>query len=236
MADPDLIRHTTLWKDDGSIVVQVGETLFKLHRSVLSAESKVFSGMFDAVAPDTDGTEEKPLVLEQVSATVFANLITIIYTVWVEKDSALSTEEYMDVLRLAHKLHFFNVHRVVLDLLPSRLTIEQRLHLAMSHTGVDEWGAAAFEQLVYAIDLEERGDGSDLLESDVWSKVYRTRLRVLKARVGETFCSTTHGRLDKHIWRPKSDGPYEIYVKCCCKAPSEPILVQNSWTEILALI
>ncbi|KAH7096686.1 hypothetical protein BKA62DRAFT_490585 [Auriculariales sp. MPI-PUGE-AT-0066] len=192
MAGRDLIRHTAMWKDDGSIVIQVGDVLFKPHRSVLAAESEIFSGMFEAVAPGSDGTEEKPLVLQEVEAPAFACLLAMIYTPWSEKRSAMTTEDYIAVLRLAHKLRFTGVHEIVSDLLPPRLSIEQRLQLAISDAGVDQWGQLAFTELVLAVDVE----GTGQLPTEIWIRIYRARLQVIRARAaltrtpGVTICPT----------------------------------------------
>ncbi|KAH7096682.1 hypothetical protein BKA62DRAFT_718887, partial [Auriculariales sp. MPI-PUGE-AT-0066] len=138
--------------------------------------------MFAATAAGRDGTEEEPLRLEQVSATTFADLMTMIYTVWTAEESPTSVDGYINILRLAHKFQFANIHRVVKKLLPSRLSIEQRLHLAITSCDVDEWGETAFSDLVFAADIEDAADGSSLLPESFWLRIFRTRMQIVRFR------------------------------------------------------
>jgi len=46
-----LTRHPDLWYDDGSIVLNAETTLFRVHRTTLSAHSTVFSDMFSVPQP-----------------------------------------------------------------------------------------------------------------------------------------------------------------------------------------
>ena len=51
-------RHPDLWYDDGSIVLKAETTLFRVHRTTLSAHSTVFSDMFSIPQPpDQDAIE-----------------------------------------------------------------------------------------------------------------------------------------------------------------------------------
>lgn len=44
-------RHPDLWFDDGSIVLKVQSTMFKVHRSLLCSHSTVFADMFSVCQP-----------------------------------------------------------------------------------------------------------------------------------------------------------------------------------------
>jgi len=46
-----LTRHPDLWYNDGSIVLNAETTLFRVHRTILSAYSTVFSDMFSNPQP-----------------------------------------------------------------------------------------------------------------------------------------------------------------------------------------
>jgi len=47
---------TDFWFEDGSVVLQVESTLFRVHQSILSMHSDVFQGMFSVPQPTvTDG-------------------------------------------------------------------------------------------------------------------------------------------------------------------------------------
>ena len=45
-ASDSAIRHEKLWFNDGSIVLSVQQTLFRVHRSVLCLHSEIFANMF----------------------------------------------------------------------------------------------------------------------------------------------------------------------------------------------
>ena len=49
-----LTHSPDLWFDDGSVVLHVESTLFKVHRSILSSNSEVFCGMFSVPQPPTN--------------------------------------------------------------------------------------------------------------------------------------------------------------------------------------
>ncbi|EKM48685.1 uncharacterized protein PHACADRAFT_266208, partial [Phanerochaete carnosa HHB-10118-sp] len=48
-----LNRSPDVWYDDGNVVLQVDDTLFKLYKGILSNESAVFQDMFSLPQPDT---------------------------------------------------------------------------------------------------------------------------------------------------------------------------------------
>lgn len=51
-------RSTDLWFDDGNIVLCVGNTLFRVHRSVLCANSPIFKDMFSLPSSQPQNGEE----------------------------------------------------------------------------------------------------------------------------------------------------------------------------------
>ena len=53
-----LTHSPDLWFDDGSIVLHVESTLFKVHRSILSSNSEVFCDMFGVLQPSTTNTSD----------------------------------------------------------------------------------------------------------------------------------------------------------------------------------
>ncbi len=52
MAFQDLVKHP-LWFDDGSIVIIVENTGFRVHRTLLASHSEVFRQMFSLPQPET---------------------------------------------------------------------------------------------------------------------------------------------------------------------------------------
>ena len=73
-------RHPDLWFDDGSIVLNVETTLFRVHRTTLSKHSTVFEDMFSIPQPPDQATIEGcPIVKKPDSARDFAYLLKALY-------------------------------------------------------------------------------------------------------------------------------------------------------------
>lgn len=54
-----LVRHPTLWLDDGNVVLVVENTGFRVHRGILSKHSDVFRDMFSVPQPPAGTSSEK---------------------------------------------------------------------------------------------------------------------------------------------------------------------------------
>ena len=52
-----LNRHTEFWYSDGSIILAVEDTAFRVHQSILAKHSDVFADMFTLPLP-ADGVEK----------------------------------------------------------------------------------------------------------------------------------------------------------------------------------
>lgn len=48
-------RADRVWFDDGNVVVQAEQTLFKVHKSILALHSTVFKDMFSIPQPPPEG-------------------------------------------------------------------------------------------------------------------------------------------------------------------------------------
>ena len=66
------ISHPTLWYDDGSVVLQAETTMFRVHRSILSAQSEIFKDMFaiPQSPTSTDGTVDGCPVITMLGDTM----------------------------------------------------------------------------------------------------------------------------------------------------------------------
>ena len=94
----DLVRCPDLWFDDGSVVLQAEQTIFKVYRGPLQQHSPFFSDLFTLPQQERDGSEKYegcPLVLmagdTAQDATVF--LKAIFNFQWVIK-TALTQSPY----------------------------------------------------------------------------------------------------------------------------------------------
>ncbi|PPQ81690.1 hypothetical protein CVT24_003122 [Panaeolus cyanescens] len=76
-------QRGALWFDDGSVVIQAGQTRFRVHRSMLSRCSTVFKDMFSLAQPGDAGSEESvegcPVVCLHDSAKDVEYLLCAIY-------------------------------------------------------------------------------------------------------------------------------------------------------------
>lgn len=51
-------NHPDFWFEDGSVILQVANTLFRVHRSLLSKHSEVFADLFSVPQPPEGQTDE----------------------------------------------------------------------------------------------------------------------------------------------------------------------------------
>jgi len=56
-SDP-AVRHESLWFDDGSIVLSLEPTLFRVNPSILCVQSEIFTGMFSTPQPKSKTINE----------------------------------------------------------------------------------------------------------------------------------------------------------------------------------
>lgn len=63
-APPADVSKSSVWMDDGNIILQAENTQFCVHKSVLSINSSFFRGMFELPAPRTEQSSEEPAVVE----------------------------------------------------------------------------------------------------------------------------------------------------------------------------
>jgi hypothetical protein len=88
-SEPDLLpnlspaRHEELWFDDGSIILQVQATLFRVHQSVLATHSETFADLFTVPQPDSpDIIDGCPVVRLADSPDDFLHFLRALYDPW----------------------------------------------------------------------------------------------------------------------------------------------------------
>ena len=81
MGNDKLLRHNGLWFDDGNVVFRAQNTMFRVHKSILSRESAFFRDMFSL--PQSGGDKETfegcPLVDAQDDADDIARFLSVIF-------------------------------------------------------------------------------------------------------------------------------------------------------------
>ncbi|KAG8713199.1 hypothetical protein FRC11_012993 [Ceratobasidium sp. 423] len=119
---PNYPRDPQFYFQDGSIVLLVKDVLFKVHATLVKAESQVFEDMFTMPIGDNIGAEgtsdQRPIVIPQVEPAQFRNLMKMLYfppssRFFVALQSEDPTQGdavawenfnfYFDVARLAHR-------------------------------------------------------------------------------------------------------------------------------------
>ncbi|KAH7334262.1 hypothetical protein B0J17DRAFT_672740 [Rhizoctonia solani] len=124
-------RDSEYYFDDGSIIFCMENTLFKVHASILRLRPSDFEGRFDA-SPEcvnsTRGTsDETPIVIPNIKASQFRNLMKVIYCPPSDKfflslpaATSADIEEgdawtkfifYLDVACLAHRFRMHDIEK-----------------------------------------------------------------------------------------------------------------------------
>jgi len=73
-------RHPTLWFEDGNLILIAGNTMFCVHRSILSRNSTVFEDMFSLPQPDqTEPTDDLPVICISDHPSEVAEVLELLY-------------------------------------------------------------------------------------------------------------------------------------------------------------
>lgn len=73
-------KHSKFWYNDGSVVFHVGNALFRVHQSLLSAQSEVFADLFTLPQPpDAEQMDGCPLVVLPDAEVDFCAFLQAIY-------------------------------------------------------------------------------------------------------------------------------------------------------------
>ncbi|KIM89314.1 hypothetical protein PILCRDRAFT_813243 [Piloderma croceum F 1598] len=96
-------RHSDVWFDDGSIVLCVEKTLFRVHRTILCSHSEIFSDMFSLPRPlDEHMIEGCPVAWLSDRACDVEHLLKAMYDPFF-RPTLMSTDQLEGVLRLSTK-------------------------------------------------------------------------------------------------------------------------------------
>ncbi|KAF8218005.1 hypothetical protein K438DRAFT_1952865 [Mycena galopus ATCC 62051] len=106
-------KHSSFWKNNGSIVVRVDErTIYRIHQSMLEELSDVMNSIFSIPNnkalgdPTREGSEKYPLYIPGTSVTEFDDFLMWLYrTQWIPLGSDSEEHERIckNLLKLAHK-------------------------------------------------------------------------------------------------------------------------------------
>lgn len=173
-------HHESLWYEDGNIVLQAQCVLFKVHRGILARQSDFFKNMFTLPGSgEAEGTDARPLPIPEVSSRGLGHLLMMLYSIS-GYDLPLSDDEFVEVLRAAHRFQFREVLEIVPRHLDRRLPAERKLELGMQ-CELDYWRLRPFQELV--LSFCPRDPAHDRLGDSVWVQVLVARAQITQARI-----------------------------------------------------
>ena len=73
------MTRSSVWFDDGSIILEAEQTQFCVHRSVLAKHSEIFRGMFELATPDDGNNVNCPVVQLSDRAQDVEHLLNALY-------------------------------------------------------------------------------------------------------------------------------------------------------------
>ncbi|KAH7338050.1 hypothetical protein B0J17DRAFT_660579 [Rhizoctonia solani] len=199
-ASESLERHPEFFFDDTLITIQIGRTLFKVHKYQL-AKSEVFSDMFKTPRHKNNGPEEGssaeyPIKLEGVAASDFAALLRVLYASQFSSSQLVPEAPLIiSAFRLANMFKFTDLRAYLLPLVEKSLDDVDKIVFAREF-GIKEWPAPAHirlckrEGVLSTEEASKLGVQSVLLISRMREK-YRSQ--VIMATTETVYCKRCAG-------------------------------------------
>ncbi|EGN98574.1 hypothetical protein SERLA73DRAFT_110132 [Serpula lacrymans var. lacrymans S7.3] len=181
-----ITQHTLLKRDpkyyfsDGSCIIRIENTLFNVHRTILSVDTSSFGSMFSLPQGDKqeEGTsDDNPIVLQGDTAEEFRNFLWSLYALPHELMSTRSPQanltQLIDIARVANKYSFKSTETWALDAIhdfvnrkPSPiLTSIPASHMHSANTSIS--ACEGTEQLTRLVRLAQMCNHAKLLETMV---------------------------------------------------------------------
>ncbi|QRV99782.1 The BTB (BR-C, ttk and bab)/POZ (Pox virus and Zinc finger) domain [Ceratobasidium sp. AG-Ba] len=137
-------RHSRFYFDNTLVVIEIENTFFNVHKYQLM-KSEVFSDMFEAANkdPEEGSSDDKPIVLEGVSASDFECLLTVLYaTRFSNHQTAPEASLIIPAFRLANKWSFEDLRTFLLPLAEKELGDIDKIIFAREFN-IQDWLAPA---------------------------------------------------------------------------------------------
>ncbi|KAJ6611428.1 hypothetical protein B0H10DRAFT_2056632 [Mycena sp. CBHHK59/15] len=119
---PRYLRDETYYLEDGSCIILVQDTLFNVHRTILSKDHSSFSTMFTLPQGDNEAegrSDDNPIVLTGDTVTEFRHFLWALYALPPElrviHSSDADLTQLMDIARIANKYSFKTLETWSLD-------------------------------------------------------------------------------------------------------------------------
>ncbi|KAJ7643831.1 hypothetical protein FB45DRAFT_1020646 [Roridomyces roridus] len=117
-----LVRDDTYYLDDGSCIILVQDTLFNVHRTILSKDNSSFSTLFTLPQGNNEAegrSDDRPIVLSGDTVTEFRHFLWALYALPPELALVYSPEadltQLVNIARIANKYSFKTLETWSLD-------------------------------------------------------------------------------------------------------------------------
>ncbi|OSD00806.1 hypothetical protein PYCCODRAFT_1436867 [Trametes coccinea BRFM310] len=159
---PKAVRHPHLYleHEEGTVIILVEETLFKIHGYFLKHYSVTFGAILSlhpGDAPVEGRSDELPVQLPQVEATDFERFLYLFYPTSVPLGDLTTLEDWKSVLRIAHRYMFMEHRGLAIERLKTLCTPVDRIILSREYD-IEGWLEGAYYELCMrdeALNLEE---------------------------------------------------------------------------------
>ncbi|KAG8764181.1 hypothetical protein FRC12_008239 [Ceratobasidium sp. 428] len=148
---PLATKHSEFYFDDSLVVIQVEDSLFKVHKRQLM-KSETFSDMFSTPSGDIEeGTSpEKPIVLEGMAASDFGCLLKVLYASYFSTDRPKIEESLIvPAFRLANNWNFEDLRTHLLPLAEQTLENDIDKIVLARECDIKQWLVPAHIRLCY---------------------------------------------------------------------------------------
>nr|GAT49319.1 predicted protein [Mycena chlorophos] len=116
---PRPIRDDTYYLEDGSCIILVQDTLFNVHRTILSKDNSLFASMFSLPQGkhEVEGrTDDNPIILTGDTVPEFRHFLWALYALPPELQSnTVDLTRLMDIARISNKYSFKSIETWSLD-------------------------------------------------------------------------------------------------------------------------
>ncbi|KAI0059575.1 hypothetical protein BV25DRAFT_1052911 [Artomyces pyxidatus] len=125
----EIVRDDTFYLSDGSCILLVQNTLFNVHRTILSKDSSSFGTMFSlpqGINAAEGQSDDNPIILSGDTVAEFRNFLWALYALPHELILVHSTQNnlprLMDIARVANKYSFKSLETWALDVIVETVT------------------------------------------------------------------------------------------------------------------
>ncbi|KAF7307722.1 hypothetical protein MKEN_01132300 [Mycena kentingensis (nom. inval.)] len=138
-------KHDKYYHEDGNIVIQAGDTLFRVWDGVLRRHAASFPLVDKDGAPNSD---EHPLVLHNIASSDFERLLWILYPPVIGQCLATTSTDWTAVLKLSSLFGLVDVRTLAIREL-GKLSLDPVEKIALQQTYAIEknWAGDAFVAL-----------------------------------------------------------------------------------------